>query len=398
MKSVEIKPGIYWVGYVDWNIRNFHGYQTHRGTTYNAYLIVDEKIALIDSVKKGYGNNLLENVSQIIDPSKIDYIVSNHTEPDHSSELLKVAEVAPNAEVIATKKGAAGLKKYFKEDWDITEVKTGDSISLGKRTLEFISTPMLHWPDSMFTYVPEEKLLFSMDAFGQHLATSFRFNDEVDENVIMEEARVYYANIIMHLGSIVKKTLKAAEGLDIEMIAPSHGVIFRNGLERIIGKYQDWAVFKPEPKLLVIYDTMWQSTELMANEIAKGAIEQGIEVKKLSVQANDITHLATEMLDAAAVAIGSPTLNNGLLPTVAEFLTYIKGLRPGNKVGFAFGSHGWAGGAVELVEEVLNEIGTELTTEGIKVQYRPTPEELAMCRQAGADLAKKALEKVKACS
>ena len=398
MKSVEIKPGIYWVGYVDWNIRNFHGYQTHRGTTYNAYLVVDEKIALIDSVKKGYGCNLLEKVSEIIDPSKIDYIISNHTEPDHSSELVTIAEQAPNAEVIATKKGAAGLKKYFKADWDIKEVKTGDSISLGKRTLEFIATPMLHWPDSMFTYIPEEKLLFSMDAFGQHLATSFRFNDEVDENVIMEEARVYYANIIMHLGSIVKKTIKAAEGMDIEMIAPSHGVIFRKDLGKIVSKYKDWAVFKPEPKLLVIYDTMWQSTELMANEIALGAIEQGIEVKKLSVQANDITHLATEILDAAAIAIGSPTLNNGLLPTVAEFLTYIKGLRPGNKLGFAFGSHGWAGGAVDQVEDVLKEVGAELTCDGIRVQYRPTAEELAQCRQAGADLAKKALEKVKACS
>ncbi len=396
MKSVEVKPGIYWVGYVDWNIRNFHGYKTHRGTTYNAYLIVDEKIALIDSVKAGYGKNLLNLISEIIDPSKIDYIVSNHTEPDHSSELLRVAEVAPNAEVIATAKGAAGLKKYFKADWDIREVKTGDSISLGKRTLEFISTPMLHWPDSMFTYVPEEKLLFSMDAFGQHLATSYRFNDEVDEHVVMEEARVYYANIIMHLGSIVKKTLKAAEGLDIEMIAPSHGVIFRSGLDKIISKYQDWSVFKPLPKLLVIYDTMWQSTEMMATAIADGAAEAGIEVKKLSVQSNDITTLATEVLDSAAFAVGSPTLNNGLLPTVAEFLTYIKGLRPGNKLGFAFGSQGWAGGGVPAIEEVLNAIGVELTTEGVTCQYRPTEEELEVCRKAGKELAEKALEKVKA--
>ncbi len=394
MKSVEIKPGIYWVGYVDWNIRNFHGYRTHRGTTYNAYLVVDEKIALIDSVKAGYGKNLLGLISEIIDPSKIDYIISNHTEPDHSSELLRVAEVAVNAQVIATAKGAAGLKKYFKADWDIREVKTGDSISLGKRTLEFIATPMLHWPDSMFTYMPEEKLLFSMDAFGQHLATSHRFNDEVDENIIMEEARVYYANIIMHLGSIVKKTLKAAEGMAIEMIAPSHGVIFRSGLDKIISKYQDWSVFKPEPKVLVIYDTMWQSTEMMATAIADGAAEVGIDVQKLSVQANDITHLATEMLDCAGVAIGSPTLNNGLLPTVSEFLTYIKGLRPGNKLGFAFGSHGWAGGAVPMIQDLLTEIGTELTSEGVTCQYRPTDDELAICYQAGKTLAEKALAKV----
>lgn len=394
MKSVEIKPGIYWVGYVDWNIRNFHGYRTHRGTTYNAYLVVDEKIALIDSVKAGYGKNLLGLISEIIDPSKIDYIISNHTEPDHSSELLRVAEVAVNAQVIATAKGAAGLKKYFKADWDIREVKTGDSISLGKRTLEFIATPMLHWPDSMFTYMPEEKLLFSMDAFGQHLATSHRFNDEVDENIIMEEARVYYANIIMHLGSIVKKTLKAAEGMAIEMIAPSHGVIFRTGLDKIISKYQDWSVFKPEPKVLVIYDTMWQSTEMMATAIADGAAEVGIDVQKLSVQANDITHLATEMLDCAGVAIGSPTLNNGLLPTVSEFLTYIKGLRPGNKLGFAFGSHGWAGGAVPMIQELLTEIGAELTSEGVTCQYRPTADELAICYQAGKTLAEKALAKV----
>ncbi|MBN2064684.1 MAG: FprA family A-type flavoprotein [Sedimentisphaerales bacterium] len=396
MKSVEIKPGIYWVGYVDWNIRNFHGYQTHRGTTYNAYLIVDEKIALIDSVKAGYGKNLLSLVSEIIDPAKIDYIISNHTEPDHSSELLKVAQAAPDAQVIATAKGAAGLKKYFKADWDIKEVKTGDSISLGKRSLQFISTPMLHWPDSMFTYVPEEKLLFSMDAFGQHLATSKRFNDEVDEKIIMEEARTYYANIIMHLGSIVKKTLKAAEGLEIDMIAPSHGVIFRNNLDKIISKYIDWSSFKPKPVMLVIYDTMWQSTEMMATAITDGAIEAGIEVKKLSVQSNDITTLATEILEAGAVAVGSPTLNNGLLPTVAEFLTYIKGLRPGNKLGFAFGSHGWAGGAVPQIEEVLRELGTDLTVEGITCQYRPNDEELAKCKAAGKELAEKLMAKITA--
>ena len=394
MNSVEIKPGIYWVGYVDWNVRNFHGYQTNRGTTYNAYLVVDEKIALIDSVKAGYGADLLSLISEIIDPSKIDYIISNHTEPDHSSELLKVAQVATNAEVVATKKGAAGLKKYFKDDWDIKEVKTGDSISLGKRTLQFISTPMLHWPDSMFTYMPEEKLLFSMDAFGQHLATSKRFNDEVDQHVIMEEARTYYANIIMHLGSIVQKTLAAASEMDIEMIAPSHGVIFRSGLGDIIEKYQGWATFKPEPKVLVIYDTMWKSTEIMANAIADGAAEVGIEVKKLSVQANDITLLATEMLDCAGYAVGCPTLNNGLLPTVSEFLTYIKGLRPANKVGLAFGSYGWAGGAVSAVEEVMNEIKTELVTDSLSCQYRPTPEEIEACRTAGKLLAEKALAKV----
>ncbi len=371
MRSKEIAPGIYWVGYVDWNVRDFHGYSTNRGSSYNAYLIVDEKIALIDAVKCGYSGDLLDKISEWVDPSKIDFIISNHTEPDHSGEIARVLEKAPNAVVVATDKGRLGLEQYYAGNWNYQVVNTGDSISLGKYTLNFISTPMLHWPDSMFTYIPELKLLFSMDAFGQHLAHSLRFDDEVDFSLLMYEAKVYYANIIMHLGNIVKKTLKQTADTPIEMIAPSHGIIWRKHIPDIIAAYQDWADCKPTRKVLVIYDSMWKSTEIMAESIMAGVLDTGVEASLLKITANDITHLATDVLDAAAICIGTPTLNNCMLPTVASFLTYIKGLRPKNKLGLAFGSYGWSGGAVEQAQQMLRDTGIEIFSENISCKYKP---------------------------
>ncbi|MBI9019444.1 MAG: FprA family A-type flavoprotein [Phycisphaerae bacterium] len=389
MKSTEIKPGIYWVGYIDWDVRDFHGYQTSRGSTYNAYLIVDEKIALIDAVKGGYAYDLIDKISEHIDPAKIDYVVSNHTEPDHSGELQRILDIAKNAKVVATQKGKDGLEKYYEGNWDYEVVKTGDSISLGKNTMEFIATPMLHWPDSMFTYIPEQKLLFSMDAFGQHFASSGRFDDQVDICELLAEAKIYYANIIMHLGSTVARTLKAAEKLEIDMIAPSHGVIWRSMIADIISAYQDWAVCKPTNKALVLYDSMWHSTEMMAVSIAEGLGNGGVPAKLLNVSINDVTHLATEVLDCAAVIVGSPTLNNGMLPTVASFMTYIQGLQPKGKLGFAFGSHGWAGGAVPKVRTMLEDTGVEIVHENITCKYKPDAEELKVCYEAGQILAEK---------
>ncbi len=395
MNHIEIAPNIYWVGYVDWDVRNFHGYRTQRGTSYNAYLIVDEKVALIDAVKLGKGRCLLDHIAEVIDPKKIDYIISNHTEPDHSGEIQKVLDQAPQAVVVASEKGKIGLQKYYPGNWNFQVVKTGDSINLGKHLLQFINTPMLHWPDSMFTYLPAQKLLFSMDAFGQHYATSGRFDTQVDMDVLMAEAKTYYANIIMHLGSIVSKTLKQAQTLEIETICPSHGVIWTEHRSRILSAYQGWAEYRARSKILVIYDSMWHSTEQMANAITEAAFRDGVEVKLLKLDVNDLTTLATEVLDAAAVAVGSPTLNSNMMPTVAAFLTYLKGLKSKGKLGVAFGSYGWSGGAVEQAAECLQQAGMEMFGETIGCQYRPDEETLRKCRLLGTQLAEQVIKKTK---
>jgi anaerobic nitric oxide reductase flavorubredoxin len=387
-KPIEIAEGIFYVGYKDWNVRDFHGYTTSRGSTYNSYLIMDENIVLIDTVKWLYADALLDNISGIVDPAKIDFLVSNHTEPDHSSSIPAVLAAAPNATVIASAKGESGLKKYFGgEGWKFRVVNTGDSLEIGKRKLEFITTPMVHWPDSMMTFLREQKLLFSMDAFGQHLAASETFDDEVPFNILMQEAKKYYANIIMHLGPMVKKTLDAAKTLPIETICPSHGIIWRKHIPEIVSAYYDWAECKPSAKLLIIYDTMWNSTEIMAKAILEGAESRGFDVRLLKLSVNDLTDVTTEALDAAAIVVGTPTLNNCMLPTVASFLTYMEGLKPKGKIGAAFGSHGWAGGGAKAADASLQKIGIKKVSDPITCIFRPDAATLDACRNLGAAIA-----------
>lgn len=394
MQSVAIAPHIYWVGFVDWDVRDFHGYKTQRGSTYNAYLIVDKKVALIDAVKSPNADDLLEHIAQWVDPARIDYIISNHTEPDHSGEIARILEKAPHAQVVCSAKGQAGLERYYGGGWNYQVVKTGDKLNLGQYELEFIMTPMLHWPDSMFTYLRSEKLLFSMDAFGQHLASSGRFDVENEMDIVMAEAKTYYANIIMHLGSMVEKTLKAAEGLPIETICPSHGVIWKKHIPDIVAAYKNWATCKPTEKVLVIYDSMWHSTELMAEQIARGVAAEGVAAKLMRIPLTDLTVLATEVLDAGALVVGSATLNNNMMPSVAGFLTYMKGLKPKNKVGWAFGSHGWSGGAAVQVAEALKEVGVELLGTELTCQYRPDEAILKECYQAGQQVARRVRQNV----
>jgi len=390
--KVPLSDNIFWVGAVDWSVRDFHGYTTRRGSTYNAYLILDEKIALIDVVKAPFANVLLEHVAEHVDPADIDYLVSNHTEPDHSGSLNAILGAASKATLVATARGLKGLEAYYGAARETREVKTGDEISLGKHTLQFIATPMLHWPDSMFTYVPEEKVLISMDAFGQHLASSGRFDDEAPLDVIMAEAKTYYANIIMHLGKIVAKTLNAAKELDLETIAPSHGVIWRKHIPEILHAYGDWAVCKPAAKVLVIYDSMWHSTEIMAQAVYESAAAAGAECKLLQVTANDLTDLVTEVLDAACVAVGTPTLNNGMMPSIAAVLTYLVGLKPAGKIGMTFGSHGWSGGGAAQAAELLQKASVELICDPITCVFRPDDSVIGRCQEAGNMLASKALE------
>ena len=387
MGKVELKKGIYWVGAIDWNIRNFHGYNTPRGSTYNAYLIVDDKVALIDTVKAPFFEEMAERIQEIIPLDKIDYLISNHVEMDHSGSLPRIKELAKNATIIATKRGQAGLTRYFKRQWPFQIVKTGDTLDLGNRKVTFVEVPMVHWPDSMVTYSPSDKILFSNDAFGQHIATSKRYDDEVGWEIIYPEAITYFANIVMHLSGPVLKALDAAKGLDLDMIAPCHGVIWRENIEKIVKAYYSWAKFEAKEKALIIYDTMWGSTEKMAKAILEGISEEGVEVKLMNITQTGRTEIMKEVIDAKAVLVGSPTLNNGMFPTVADFLCYFKGLRPQGKIGIAFGSYGWAGGATKAIIEELKATGVEIIEPEIKYQFLPEKEELEKCKELGKKIA-----------
>jgi flavorubredoxin len=387
MGKVELKKGIYWVGAIDWNIRNFHGYNTPRGSTYNAYLIVDDKVALIDTVKAPFFEEMAERIQEIIPLDKIDYLISNHVEMDHSGSLPRIKELAKNATIIATKRGEAGLTRYFKRQWPFQIVKTGDTLDLGNRKVTFVEVPMVHWPDSMITYSPSDKILFSNDAFGQHIATSKRYDDEVGWEIIYPEAITYFANIVMHLSGPVLKALDAAKGLELDMIAPCHGVIWRENIEKIVKAYYSWAKFEAKEKALIIYDTMWGSTEKMAKAILEGISEEGVEVKLMNITQTGRTEIMKEVIDAKAVLVGSPTLNNGMFPTVADFLCYFKGLRPQGKIGIAFGSYGWAGGATKAIIEELKATGLEIIEPEIKYQFLPDKEELEQCKELGKKIA-----------
>ncbi len=387
MGKVALKKDIYWVGAIDWNIRSFHGYTTPRGSTYNAYLIVDEKVALIDTVKAPFFEEMVERIQEIIPPDKIDYLITNHLELDHSGSLPKIKELAKNATMIASERCKGGLARYFKKEWPLHTVKTGDTLDLGKRKVTFVEVPMVHWPDSMVTYSPSDKILFSNDAFGQHLATSKRFDDEVGWEIIYPEAATYYANIVMHLSGPILKALDQAKELAVDMIAPSHGVIWRTNIEKIVKSYYSWVKFEAKEKALIIYDTMWGSTEKMAKAMGEGIAEEGVEVRVMNITQTGRTEIMREVLDAKAVLIGSPTINNGMFPTVADFLCYCKGLRPQKKIGVAFGSYGWAGGATKAIIEELKATGIEVVEPEVKYPYLPEREELEQCKALGKRIA-----------
>ncbi|MBE0517402.1 MAG: FprA family A-type flavoprotein [Methanophagales archaeon] len=386
MEPVAIKPGIYWVGGIDWDLRNFHGYLTQRGTTYNAYLIIDEKVALVDTVKHDLFDEMLSRVKSLIDPAQIEYLVSNHVEMDHSGSLPKMVSRAPHATVVTSPQGEKGLRRHYKQDWKLSAVKSGDTLSLGKRTLQFFLTPMVHWPDSMVTYVPEEKLLLPNDAFGQHIATSERFDDEACWDILLEEAAKYYANIVLPYGEQVKKALDALSTLDIAMVAPSHGLIWRTYFPKILEAYQRWAAHETENRALIVYDTMWGSTERMAYSLLEGLEKAGVPVAIRNLKTMHISDIMTDVIRSKAILIGSPTLNNGVLPTVGGFLIYLKGLRPKNRIGFAFGSYGWGGQAVKEIETIMNSLGWNLPCEGVNIQYIPDEGELQEVKEIGKKL------------
>ena len=391
MTKTTLAEGITWVGVVDWNIRDFHGYETRRGTTYNAYLIEDEKTALIDTVKHVFSGELIRKIREFTDLEKIDYLVVNHVEMDHSSSLPIIAKEAKNATIIASQRGKDAIIEHYGQDFNIQTVKTGDELKLGKRTLRFVEAPMLHWPDSMFTYVVEDKILMPNDAFGQHFASFERFDDEVDTHVLTEEATTYYANILMPFAPLITRKIQEViqMGIPIKVIAPSHGIIWRSDPSKIIKAYLDWSAPISKNKVVIVYDTMWGSTEKMARAIAEGAASKEVEVKFLKLRAANRTEAMTEILDAKAVVVGSPTLNNGMFPTLGSFLTYATGLRPKGKLWGFFGSYGWGGGAVKNMVEMAKKAGFEVCEPIVEVKYVPDDEDLKKCFQFGQQIATK---------
>lgn len=376
MKAVEIRKGIYWVGAIDWHIRNFHGYTTNRGATYNAYLILDEKVTLIDTVKGMFSDELLERISDVIDPAKIDYIISNHVEMDHSGALPAMVKACPNATIITSApSGLKGLTAHY-GNLNYKPMKTGDTLNIGARNLNFVTTPMLHWPDNMVTYCPEERILFSNDAFGQHYATSERFDDETDLHVAMEEAQKYYANIVMCYGKQAANAWNVVHQLGLDMIAPSHGIIWRSHIDTIMDAYKRWSANEPESGAIVVFDSMWHSTEIMAKTIAEAFTNKGVSVKLYDLKTTHRSEIVPEILDRKYIAVGSPTINNQMMPEVAAFLCYLKGLSPKNREAFAFGSYGWGGQSIGQVEEELKGCGFNICLDKIRVNYIPKKEDL----------------------
>jgi flavorubredoxin len=396
MDRYLLRDEIWWTGAIDWNSRDFHGYETVRGTTYNSYLILDEKVALVDGSRMGFGPEMLARVRGCCHMRPVDYFVVNHVEPDHSGAIPSLLEELEPSRVFCSKRAKEALGLLYGvekvESWDLQVVGTGDELELGRNTLQFIEAPMLHWPDSMFTYVRGSKTLLPNDAFGQHLASSKRFADEVDMAIVMEEASKYYANILMPFGVQIQRMLaKIADmGLEIEAIGPSHGVAWRRpeDVQRILQAYTRWSAFQAPERATIIYDTMWHSTEKMAMAIGDGVAQEGVECTVLKLSASPRSEAAHQILESRAFLVGTPTLNNGMFPTVGAFLTYIKGLRPKNRVAGAFGSCGWAGGAAKQVDAELRELGLDMM-EPMEIKYAPTETQLGACVELGREVARR---------
>ena len=378
LNAIEISPKVWWVGGIDWNERLFHGYTTERGITYNAYLIMDEKVILIDTCKATFSDELVQRISQVVDPAKIDVVITNHVEMDHSGSLPVIHRIAPNATIYASAgAGVNEVRAHF--GIEATPVKSGDTLCIGERTLTFVTTPMVHWPDNMVTYSDVDQILFSNDAFGQHFATTKRFDDENDLCEIFKQAKKYYANIVWPYGMQAHKALEAVKGLDLKMIAPSHGCIWRSHIDEILEKYEAWTTYQTEEKAVVVFDSMWHSTESMAREICDAFIAEGVSAQLVDVKTTHISDIMLYMCDAKYVAVGSPTLNSNMLPTIASFLTYMRGLSPKNeqRIGLAFGSYGWAPLGPKQVYAELENAKFQLPVPVVAQQWIPSEENLA---------------------
>jgi flavorubredoxin len=394
--AIKVTDNVYWVGAIDWTIRDFHGYTTPHGSTYNAYLVMADDITLIDTVRAPFKDEMLARIKSVVDPSKIKYIISNHSEMDHSGCLPEIIDLIKPKKVVASTIGVKTLKELFHDRHEIIPVKDGETLSLGNMELTFMETRMIHWPDSMFTYLAKDQLLFSQDAFGMHLATLERFDDEIPAATLEFEAATYYANIVLPYSPIVLKALDkvTASGWKIKVIAPDHGPIWRKDIGRIIELYRKWASQKPMAKAVVVYATMWHSTEKMASAISESLAQAGVKVKLLSMNESHRSEVVYEVLDAGALIVGSSTLNNNILPQMADVMTYLKGLKPANLIGAAFGSYGWSGESVRDLEAILREMKVEIAAPSISVKNVPDDGALEKCSELGKTIAAQLLKKV----
>ena len=388
MSNYEIMKDVFFVGYVDWEVRNFHGYTTHRGTSYNSYIVHGEKKVLLDTVKRPFFERFLEKIKTVCNPEEIDFLIINHVEPDHSGSFpLIIKYLNPNAEIIASKIGVENLKLHYHEEVDeeifnkIKVVKEGDTIDIGNgKVITFVPVPMIHWPDSMVSFMTDENgdnVLFSNDAFGQHIAVSQIWDEENDLGFIMEEAEKYYANILLYLSNLIAKALQKLGSLPIDVICPSHGVCWKKNIPDIMKKYQQWSKGElDENSVLIIYDTMWGSTEKIAIALYNEIARRGIPVRRFRLFNSDYSDVITEAMKARAILVGSPTLNKTVYPSVAEYLAYQRGLKPMNKIGMAFGSFGWSGGAVDEIIKELEATKIALLDEKIEIKFVPKKEDL----------------------
>ena len=392
--SKQVKNKIKWVGKVDWELKHFHGdeFKTDRGSSYNSYLIEDEKTVLIDTAWLPFDKEFVSNLKKEIDLNKIDYIIALHGEVDHSGALVELMREIPNVPIYCTANGVKSIKGQYHKDWNFVTVKTGDTLNIGENTLTFIEAPMLHWPDTMFAYMDKEKVLFSSDGFGQHLASEHLFADEVDEAVLYQEALKYYANILAPFGMIATKKINdiLAMNLEIETICPSHGLIWRKNPTQIVKKYLEWANNYQENQITIIYDTMWNGTKTMANEIAKGIqeVDKDVTIKIMNSSKDDKTDILTEVFKSKTILVGSPTVNNGILYSVAGILEMIKGMKLKNKKAASFGTYGWSGEGTKIIEEELKKAGFELVTEGFKNMWNPDENMKQKCIEFGKEICK----------
>lgn len=392
--SREINKKITWVGKTDWELKKFHGdeFTTKEGSSYNSYLIRDEKTVLIDTVWIPYDREFVNDLKKVIDLNKIDYIIMQHGEIDHSGALIELMKEIPNTPIYCTANAIKSIRGQYHEEWNFIPVKTGDKLDIGENTLTFIEAPMLHWPDTMFTYMDKEKVLFSNDGFGQHLASEFLYADEVDKLQLYEQALTYYANILAPFGTMVKMKINEilSMNLPIKMICPSHGMIWRENPIQIIQEYLKWSSAYKENQITIIYDTMWNSTRIMAEQIAKGIKneDKNVKIKLMNTSKDDKTEILTEVFKSKMIIIGSPTVNNGYLHSIAGILEMIKGMQLKEKKAVAFGSYGWSGESTKLITEELKKAGFEIVNDGLRMMWKPDEEMKKECIVFGENLGK----------
>ena len=388
----KITDTVSWVGKIDWELERFHGdeYSTHKGSSYNSYLIRDEKTVLIDTVWEPYAKEFVNNLKKEIELDKIDYIIMNHSEVDHAGALLELMKEIPNTPVYCTKNGAKIIKGLHHKDFNFVEVKTGDTLDIGKNKLVFVEARMLHWPDSMMTYMSGENILFSNDAFGQHYASELMYNNLVDQDELYDEAIKYYANILTPFSKFVSAKINEVLNMKIpvNMICPSHGIIWRDNPLQIAEKYLEWADSYQENQVTIIYDTMWNATRRMAEAIAEGirSKDSSVNVKLYNCAKRDKNDIVTEIFKSKMILVGSSTINNGILSATAGILEMIKGLKFTGKKAAAFGSYGWSGESVKIIHDELKEAKFEVVSEGIKELWNPDSDSLERCREFGKNI------------